>query len=1004
MNHSIKLILALLVWSCSQPSPDRSQLSNEQKRLAEYSLGAMKLADGLEVSLFAHEPMLVNPTNMDIDHKGRIWICEGYNYRLPLNPDKERKSAGDRILILEDTDLDGIADKQTVFYQGNDVNSALGISVLGNKVFVSKSPNILVFTDEDGDDKADHKEVLFTGMDASDHDHGIHAVIFGPDGKLYFNAGNEIHQMTYLDGTPVVDMAGNEVNDSGHPYRQGMAFRCNFDGSELETIGWNFRNPYELSVDSYGNIWQSDNDDDGNRGTRINLVMEYGNYGYTDEMTGAGWRIKRTGMADEIPFRHWHLNDPGVVPNLLQLYAGSPTGILFYEGDLLPKKYMNGMIHSEAGTNVIRSYPVEKSGYGYKSKIEQIMKATDDPWFRPSDVCIAPDGSLFVSDWYDPGVGGHLVGDQQKGRIFRIAPTGINYRVPKQDFTTIPGLIEALKSPNQAVRFMAWTGLQNQGNLAKEALMRLFLGDNPVFSARALWLLAELDPQEAFELGKGSANEDIQVVAVKIARQKFKDNLLKYLQELVVEAAPQVSRELAVALRFQTGVDAAKLWAELASQYQGDRWFLEALGIGSDLNAEACFKVWLKNVGGDWNQGSNKDLVWRVRAETALTLLSKLILEVEKIEDSHRYFRAFDFHKSKSKNQIIESMLAQITENKDEYLKLAFGHMDREYVLNSPVLKSQLVKVVESSRGTEDFLPTIQKYQLQQYDHEVLALVLQVDESFGLNAARLLLNNNPDLLVQVVDGTDEQKVSTVLSALGAVGSNQSLDLLQAYMLNADNPIALRQQAAGNFASGWSGQNRMLVLLATGNLPEELIPSAAGSMSASWRPGIRKEAAKYLDVPGGQNGQELLSISELVALSGDATAGLPVFEKLCQSCHVVNGTGTDFGPGLSEIGSKLSKEALYASILKPEAGISFGYEGYLITLTDGSKLTGLIQSRTPSEITVKQMGGVIAVFAMDQVQSIEQLATSLMTPNLHFIMDQKELVNLVTYLDQLETPT
>jgi len=279
-----------------------------------------------------------------------------------------------------------------------------------------------------------------------------------------------------------------------------------------------------------------------------------------------------------------------------------------------------------------------------------------------------------------------------------------------------------------------------------------------------------------------------------------------------------------------------------------------------------------------------------------------------------------------------------------------------------------------------------------------------VDESFGLNAARLLLNNNPDLLVQVVDGTDEQKVSTVLSALGAVGSNQSLDLLQAYMLNADNPIALRQQAAGNFASGWSGQNRMLVLLATGNLPEELIPSAAGSMSASWRPGIRKEAAKYLDVPGGQNGQELLSISELVALSGDATAGLPVFEKLCQSCHVVNGTGTDFGPGLSEIGSKLSKEALYASILKPEAGISFGYEGYLITLTDGSKLTGLIQSRTPSEITVKQMGGVITVFAMDQVQSIEQLATSLMTPNLHFIMDQKELVNLVTYLDQLETPT
>jgi putative heme-binding domain-containing protein len=176
------------------------------------------------------------------------------------------------------------------------------------------------------------------------------------------------------------------------------------------------------------------------------------------------------------------------------------------------------------------------------------------------------------------------------------------------------------------------------------------------------------------------------------------------------------------------------------------------------------------------------------------------------------------------------------------------------------------------------------------------------------------------------------------------------------------------------------------------------------MSASWRPGIRKEAAKYLDVPGGQNGQELLSISELVALSGDATAGVPVFEKLCQSCHVVNGTGTDFGPGLSEIGSKLSKEALYASIFKPEAGVSFGYEGYLITLTDGAKITGLIQSRTESEITVKQIGGAISSYSTDQVRSIEQLNTSLMTPNLHLLMSQKELVDLVAYLDQLETPT
>ena len=95
-------------------------------------------------------------------------------------------------------------------------------------------------------------------------------------------------------------------------------------------------------------MWQSDNDDDGNKGVRINFVMEGGNYGYRDEMTGAGWRARRTNMENDIPLRHWHLNDPGVVPNLVQTYAGSPTGILVYEGKLLPAEYQNQVIHADA--------------------------------------------------------------------------------------------------------------------------------------------------------------------------------------------------------------------------------------------------------------------------------------------------------------------------------------------------------------------------------------------------------------------------------------------------------------------------------------------------------------------------------------------------------------------------------------------------------------------------------------------------------------------------------
>ena len=139
------------------------------------------------------------------------------------------------------------------------------------------------------------------------------------------------------------------------------------------------------------------------------------------------------------------------------------------------------------------------------------------------------------------------------------------------------------------------------------------------------------------------------------------------------------------------------------------------------------------------------------------------------------------------------------------------------------------------------------------------------------------------------------------------------------------------------------------------------------------------------------------------MEGEASAGAEVFESLCQNCHVVNGQGIDFGPSLSEIGSKLSKEAMYISILQPDAGVSFGYEGYLITLNDGTKITGLIQSRTESEISVKQIGGSTTIYTMDQVSSIEQLTNSLMTPNLYTLMEQQQLIDLVSYLETLENP-
>ena len=636
---------------------------------ANLAVNKFSVAEGLEVSLFACEPMVRNPTDMDIDERGRVWVTEGVNYRSTFQKWGILQPAGDRIVILEDTNRDGVADKETVFYQDPSVNAALGICVLGNKVIVSSSPNVFVLTDTDGDGKADKRELLFTGISGKDHDHGVHAFVFGPDGKLYFNIGNEGKQLCYplnrevpLHGpierapmTPVVDRDGNEVNNHGKPYRMGMVFRCNLDGSEVETLAWNFRNNYELAVDSFGAMWQSDNDDDGNRGVRINYVMEYGNFGYSDEMTGAGWpagweKAKSKGATEEQKvFYEWHQYDPGVVPDLLHTGAGSPTGIILYEGKLLPEVFRNQVIHCDAGPRVVRAYPVQPGGAGYQATTKDIL-TTSDTWFRPADVCAAPDGSIYVADWNDAGVGGHNMADQKletmTGRIYRVAPKNVKPSAPKLNLATSAGSIEALQSPNLSTRYLAWTRLHAMQGKAEKDLLQLWKSPDARMRARALQLLARIKGSEERYL-KGAlkdADPDIRITGLRIARE-LKLDVVPLVKLQVHDSSAPVRRECAIALRHHPSTDAPKLWAQLAAQHDGqDRWYLEALGIGADRQWDKFFDAWLAEAGDHWNTPAGRDIVWRSRSRKTPALLVKIITDKSLTsQERDHYFRSLDF-------------------------------------------------------------------------------------------------------------------------------------------------------------------------------------------------------------------------------------------------------------------------------------------------------------------------------------------------------------------------
>ncbi len=651
--------------STNAPKPAHTRGYGREVALKE--LEKIAPADGLEATLFAAEPLLVNPCDMDVDARGRVWITEGANYRKWAKPPV--RPEGDRIVILEDTDGDGVADKNTVFYQGHDVDSALGICVLGNKVIVSSSPNVFVFTDEDGDGRSDKKEILFTGIKGAQHDHAVHAFVFGPDGKLYFNFGNAGETIKDKDGKPIIDLEGNEVNAKGKPYRQGMVFRCNMDGSEFEVLGHNFRNNYEVAVDSFGTLWQSDNDDDGNKGVRINYVMEHGNFGYTEELKGANWGVgwkaaqaKGASESEKI-FHEWHQYDPGVVPNLLNTGAGSPTGIAVYEGKLLPKAFQNQVIHCDAGPRVVRAYPVQPDGAGYTATMTNLL-ASADAWYRPSDVCVAPDGSLLIADWNDPGVGGHAAGDHDlsimRGRVYRVAPKGVKYTVPKLDLKTPAGRAAALQSPNHEARYLAWTALNKMGKAAQPEIAALLKdGNDPRIRARAYQLFARIPGQEKLTTIAAAHDKtaDIRIVGLRMART-LKLDVIPLVEELVNDPSAQVRRECALALRHNPSDRAPALWTALALQHDGkDRWYLEALGIGADKQEEKFFAAWLAKAGDKWNTPAGRDIVWRSRSVKSAAKLATLITAKDATpQDKARYFRALDFLNGPEKDQALAEL------------------------------------------------------------------------------------------------------------------------------------------------------------------------------------------------------------------------------------------------------------------------------------------------------------------------------------------------------------
>jgi putative heme-binding domain-containing protein len=644
-----------------------------------------------------------------------------------------------------------------------------------------------------------------------------------------------------------------------------------------------------------------------------------------------------------------------------------------------------------------------------------ILEGTRDKWFRPSDVCTAPDGSLIIADWYDPGVGGHRMGDIERGRIFRVAPPKTAYKAPKLDLSTAAGAIEGLKSPNLVARYMAWTKLHSLQNAAEMPLADVFRkSEDQRLRARVLWLLSKIQAcgREYVEEALADRNADIRITALRAARQAKLD-VVGYVKQLAKDKSPQVRRECLIALRHDASAEMPSLWADLAKAYDGkDRWYLEALGIAADKQWDKCLDAWLAAVGNDWDTPRGHDIIWRSRAKETPSLLVKVLASPTAAKsDPARYLRALDFLTGPERDAaLLELAFAKHAGDatRGTFINTeAIRRLKNVDLKANPKYAEALADVLNRSPGTPQFVELVDKFNVKEKYADLLAMAQKdPDQQLGIDAVRVLLAKDEKALLQSALGhKDEQLAAATARVLGNSADGRIVGLLRPVMADAKRPLELRRAAVRSMAKTRNGAQEILTLARQKKLDEGISTAAAFELHSAppqWGE-IKAEAEKLFPLPPARNNEKLPPISQLVKMQGDVARGAKVYAGVgtCAKCHKVNGEGKDVGPDLSAIGSKLSREAFFESVLYPSAGISHNYETYNLLLDSGNTVSGIVTSQTGDSVTIVTQDAITRTFKRSEIERMAKSNLSMMPADLQKVMSAQELADVVEYMMTLK---
>jgi mono/diheme cytochrome c family protein/glucose/arabinose dehydrogenase/lysophospholipase L1-like esterase len=539
------------------PLPDIQTNYNQKNGKLTYlygeeALSKFKMAPGYKIELFASEKEfadLANPVQLSFDNQGRLWVATmpTYPHYRPGDP-----KPNDKLLILEDTNGDGKADKQTVFADG--LHLPMGFELAPEGVYISQGTNLMLYKDTNGDDKADVKEILLSGFDDHDTHHAHHAYTTDPSGALVMGEGVFLHTNVETPYGPM--RAAN-----------GGFYRYNTQRHQLERTAQVLApNPWGITYDEWGQNFFAETSN-----SKVHWMMPATvkpRYGVSNDrsldLIEPAHRVRPTSGLEFIYSRHF------------------PDDV---QGDFL--------LNNTIGFLGTKQHTLKDDGTGYDSKHRQDLVQSDDPNFRPVDLEFAPDGSLYIVDWHNVLIG-HMqhnardpLRDHVHGRIYRITyPSRPLVKPARIAGASIDELLENLKLPEYRTRYR--TRRELRGRNATEVLSRLgswvskLDSKDPRFEhhqLEALWVSWGLNKVDEKLLRQLLKSNDYRVRAAAVAVLRYTGDQVKEQPELLMQAVRdphgRVRLEALVAASRLDRDKGLPILAE-AAKYPLDKWMKPA--------------------------------------------------------------------------------------------------------------------------------------------------------------------------------------------------------------------------------------------------------------------------------------------------------------------------------------------------------------------------------------------------------------------------------------------